>query len=105
MQQQTILNLLEEAAELATDMPRNWRRVNEIQCLLNHAAFQDDEGQDPLLSRAAALQTVIDHLYVEAIRNAPQRLPTLFPAFALLCGDMEHSIIAHIDWSILTSKE
>lgn len=105
MQQQTIMALLEEAAKLATDMAHNWQQVNEIQCLLGHAAYQEHEGQDPLSSRAAAIGTIIDHLYMETIRNAPERLPALFPAFALLCGDRNGTIIARIDWSIQPNKE
>ncbi len=98
MKQIEIKALLIEAA----DPGCSWERRNAIQCELGHASpAMREDGVFEIEGRAAGMQLVLDGLYVETIRHHPGLLPTLLPAFAIICGDREEGMIcANIDWTI-----
>lgn len=99
MEQRKLKELLEEAAKPEC----TWQRRNEIQCLLGAAtpAMRDD-GVYEIEGRGAGMHTVLEHLYVDTIKNKPEILPSLFPFFAVICGDRDKEmIVAEIDWSLV----
>ena len=53
--------------------------------------------------RAAPLQLFIKELFTGTLKNRPELLPSLFPAFAVLCGDREkkteHTI--PVEWELV----
>lgn len=113
MNQRKILDLLFEARDIAKELndaiagntPIPERavsiafRINTIHCLLSSGLYRDNEGGDPLNSRAAGLQLVLDKLFVNATEHNPDSLLALFPVFAMLCGDRPaDSVLANPEW-------
>lgn len=99
MEQRELKALLDEAAN-----PKcSWQRRNEIQCKLGEAtAAMGKDGVYELEGREAGLHLLLEALYVSTIQNRPELLPTLFPTFAIICGDREEGIlIADVDWAIV----
>lgn len=94
MDQQRIMDLLVEASTA------EGRRVSQIQVELDQAiyhpvadAFEKGRGQ--------GIHVVLGALYVETYTKDPALLPTLFPAFAIMCGPKDGTIVnGKIDWSI-----
>ncbi|MCR4328790.1 MAG: hypothetical protein NUV53_04785 [Patescibacteria group bacterium] len=96
MNQKELKLLLQEAA--SPDCP--WQRRNEIQCKLGEASpAMRADGVYEIDGREAGMHLVLNQLYVDTIQNRPDLLPSLFPAFAVICGDREEGIIcADVDW-------
>ena len=105
MKQARIMALLIEASLLARQTEQNARRLNEIQVELASAVYDNHEGQNRLNSRAAGLRTCLNKLYVTTLTNDPSKLPGLFPAFAILCGERDGTIIADPDWEIMRAMK
>lgn len=99
MKQSELKALLKEAANPEC----SWQRRNEIQCKLGDAtAAMNEDGVYKIEGREAGLHLLLDSLYVSTVQNRPELLPTLFPAFAIICGDREEGIlVADVDWSIV----
>jgi hypothetical protein len=92
MDQLKIRDLLIEAANPECSE----RRINEIHCELGQATVMDVEVE-------VGFQTLLDSLYVRTVQNRPELLPTLFPIFAIICGDREEDmLIADVDWTIVS---
>ena len=97
MEQKLLKRLLEEAAH-----PNClWPQRNHIQRLLVRAAAGGDREVLSTDDREAGIRTVLESLYVDTVRNRPDLLPTLFPAFAVMCGDRTGTIVADVDWSLI----
>lgn len=93
MDQETLKNLLEEAA--APDC--GLQRRSQIQVLLGDAVFRC--GAD---KRGDGIRVILDSLYCDIIQHRPELLPTMFPAFAIMCGEnRDGMIIASVDWSLV----
>ena len=99
MNQRELKVLLEEAAKPECTP----RRRNSIQCLLGEAsAAMGKDGVYTINGREAGMHLVLNALYVDTLNNRPELLPSLFPIFAIICGDREEGFIcAHIDWSLV----
>ena len=99
MNQKELMALLQEAATPGC----TWERQNEIQCILGSASpAMRDDGVYEIEGREAGMQLVLDHLYVDVIQNRPELLPSLFPVFAVICGDRQEGLIcASVDWSLV----
>ena len=99
MNQVELKALLNEAAKPGCSV----QRQNEIQCLLAHAspAMQSDGTYEPGGCGMGMLM-VLEKLYVDTLQNRPELLPSLFPAFAVICGDrQDHLMYADVDWSLI----
>lgn len=98
MNQKELRDLLKEAA--SSDC--SWERRNEIQCKLGKASpAMKADGVYKINGQKAGMHLVLEKLYVDTIRNRPELLPSLFPAFAVICGDRQEGIIcADVDWSL-----
>ena len=99
MDQREIKSLLQEAS----DRDCSWPRRIEIQGKLSGASaamgvngiFKTDEPESGML-------IVLENLYTNTILNYPELLPSLFPVFAIICGDREEgSICANVNWSLV----
>ena len=101
MDQKQILSLLQEAA--SDDCTS--RRANEIQCELEHAtAAMTEKGYYAIDIPASGIQIVLAHLYLNTYQENRALLPTLFPAFAIMCGNRDkNSLLADIDWSVMAA--
>jgi len=98
MNQKELKALLQEAA----DPNCSWQRRNEIQCKLGQASpAMGADGVYEIEGREAGMHLVLDKLYVDTIQHRPELLPSLFPVFAVICGDRKEGIIcADVDWSL-----
>lgn len=97
MKQQKVKELLEEAAK--SDC--TWQRRTDIQCLLRAATAAGKSGKYKSSRSVSGLLVALDTLYVQTIENKPEILPSLFPFFAIVCGDREEEMIyANVDWSL-----
>ncbi|MEY2664633.1 MAG: hypothetical protein RIT04_441 [Candidatus Parcubacteria bacterium] len=91
MNQKRIKDLLIEASQPNC----THQRRNQIHVELSKATVGSRETDTP----AAGVCVVLDILYVDTIKHHPERLPSLFPAFAVMCGDRPDSdLVADIDW-------
>ncbi len=88
MNQAWLMALLIEATKA------DWKRRNEIHVLLSNlvADTEDDRGD--------GIGLVLDSLWVSTVKHNPALLPTLFPAFAIMCGDKDGTIVADINWAV-----
>lgn len=69
------------------------RRINAIQVLLTDA-IRDGE-------HCETNRTVIGSVYINTLENRPERLPQLFPLFAVLCGNRSPDVwIGEVDWNV-----
>ena len=95
MTQIRLKRLLEEAASQTCSAERH----NAIICQLLDEAPGDlsrIEGEE------AGIRLVLNCLWESTVQNRPDLLPSLFPAFAIMCGERKESVmIAHIDWSLI----
>jgi hypothetical protein len=77
----------------------SWRRRNEIQCEFEKAMVPGEDGE----GEEAGLLLLLTSLYASTVQNRPELLPTLFPTFAIICGDRkEDMLIADVDWTIVS---
>ncbi|MFA6322034.1 MAG: hypothetical protein WCX71_00985 [Candidatus Buchananbacteria bacterium] len=99
MKQEEIKALLEEAAKPTCSSVRR----NDIHCRLSEAsAAMGENGVYEVDNPEAGLIVLLDRLFISTLKNRPELLPTLFPAFAVICGDRDEDlIIAQIDWSLV----
>jgi len=97
--QRELKGLLEEAARRDC----SWKRRNEIQCLLGAAsAAMGADGVYEIDNPEAGMHLVLGKLYTDTIQNRRELLPSLFPVFAVICGDREEGFIcADVDWSLV----
>lgn len=98
MKQKELMALLEEAAKPDCTV----RRRIDIQCLLRAATVAGKKsGGYEIRGSAGTIVAILDMLYDDTVKNRPEILPSLFPIFALLCGDREKRMeTAQIDWSL-----
>lgn len=107
MQQSRILELLQEAST-TTDKTRRDNILIELQ----EAAPVPNIPHEPanLLQleykyqkgRCDEIRQMILRIFVNTLIECPEHLPTLFPFFALCCGDRkEGAMCADIEWSLL----
>ena len=98
MRQDHIKALLEEAAKPDCD----WQRRTIIQCeLCDACAAMGSDGVYEIDNPAAGLHLVINNLYFQTLQSAPDKLPSLFPVFAMICGDRDPQfLIADINWDL-----
>ena len=94
MDQRAIMALLIEATTA------NDRRINEIQGLFVKAAHGGDKEILSTKDRAAGIRIVLEKLYVDTYTENPALLPTLFPVFAIICGDKDRTVVADVDWYV-----
>lgn len=99
MDQRELKALLEEAAKPDC----SWQRRNQIQCRLGEAtAAMGKNGVYKTEGREAGLLLLLEALYVTTVQNRPELLPSLFPTFAIICGDRDaKSLVAEVDWSLV----
>ncbi len=98
MDQRQIKRLLEEAAKPDCQS----QRLNEIQCALGAAtAAMGKDGVYKIEGREAGIHLVLNDLFVSTLEYEPELLPSLFPVFALLCGDRDSSLLADINWTLV----
>ena len=95
MTQRKVMALLREAANPACKKERRAK----IGWLLQDAA------SGPIYAiegKGAGIHAVLAQLYDDTIQHRPEILPTLFPAFAVMCGKRKRNVIvADIDWSLV----
>ena len=103
MQQEKIRELLIEASQCNC----SWQRRTQIQVdLKNASAALGHDGVYEIDTKAAGLALILEKLYVDTLEVAPHILPSLFPVFALICGDREQSfVVADIEWDIFLPDE
>jgi hypothetical protein len=89
MLQERILHLLQEAGKPSC----TWQRRNLIQCELGNAI--PGETDDPITETQNHL---FNSLYVQTLKDRPELLPALFPAFVVLICDPDHN---EVDWSLV----
>ena len=93
MNQRDLMTLLKEAMKSECSSQRRC----EIQCSLCNAI--GEYVNDP---KRSVIRTLLELLYTDTLQNRPELLPTLFPFFAIVCGDHEEKyIFADVDWSIM----
>ena len=99
MQQNRIKELLAEAS--SPDC--NDTRVDAIQVELSQAtAAMEEDGTYSIAGEKGAANFVLSGLFHSTQANRREKLPDLFPVFALLCGDREPGhMTADIDWSLV----
>lgn len=99
MNQKYLMALLQEAANPNC----HFHRKNKIQCELSAAICQRgavDTAFDD--GKREGLELVVSMLYNDALDNRPDLLPSLFPVFAILCGDRgPHMICSDVDWLLM----
>ena len=105
MPQTRIMELLKEASSPDCD----GQRLNAIQVELTHAApgwEEHPEGPIHELDTAGAgINTLLESLYVDTIHNDRSKLPSLFPAFAVMAGAREPGmLVARVDWSLAENE-
>lgn len=94
MKQARIKALLIEASQPACP---EGRRV-AIQGLLGRELPKDPDDD----ARMEGLSLVFSQLYDSARRHRPDLLLSLFPVFAILCGDRdEGSVVCDVEWSLV----
>jgi len=95
MIQSEIKRLLEEAANLECSL----KKRTEIQRLLEDEIVKGEEQTN-------GIKSVFNNLYVETIENRPELLPTLFPAFAVMCSERDDGMVitTRIDWELMTTN-
>ena len=49
-------------------------------------------------------RSFLENLFNETIGNRPELLASLFPAFAMLCGDREGPEYAEVFWSLVEQE-
>lgn len=100
MKQRELKALLEEAAKPDC----TWQRRTQIQYRLGKAtgAIGNDGIYETEGQKEAGFKLLLNALYVTTVQNRPELLPTLFPTFAVICGDCEEGVlIADVDWSLV----
>ena len=96
MKQEMIMGLLKEAA----DPNCSTERQNGICCELEDNVYGDEEWNDDL--RGGGMKLIVNVVFMFTVKNRPEILPSLFPVFAILCGDREDLIhCSEVDWSLL----
>lgn len=97
LEQSHILSLLKEAATA------NQERLNRIVIELRGAVCQLDQLDFAQEARQDTLETMVDSLFWDAVKNAPaDKFPSLFPAIAMLCGARDtRDILANVDWTLV----
>jgi hypothetical protein len=94
MKQKEIMDLLVEASNPDTTP----QRTNAIQCVFCNAIKAksmavDDEDE----ARLDEQEGLLDKLFTETLEHRPRLLPSLYPFFAVVCGDTEYEI----DWTLV----
>lgn len=99
MEQRHVMSLLKEAASPGC----HYHRRNQIQCKLSEAASEKDRtgaGFDE--GKKEGIKLVLDKLYADTLEHNPELLPSLFPVFAIICGDRKKGMLcANVDWTLL----
>ena len=100
MRQIEIMELLGEAAGRRCTSARR----TQIACKMAESLRSPEEGMDSEdEGKLEAFNLVFTTLWERTAQNRPALLPTLFPAFALLCGDKDDDVmLATIDWSLVS---
>ena len=92
MDQKRIMELLQEAAQIKNPIDNRFNEIGaELGSQVAHRRKDRHEG-------------IVHGLFFDAVQNNRQRLlPSLFPVFALLCGDRDEtkSVVAPVDWSLM----
>ena len=99
MDQREIKSLLQEAC----NQDCSWTRRTEIQCEFGKAsAAMGVNGIYKAEGPGSGLIAFLDELYIDTLVNRPEFLLSLFPVFAMICGDREGgSICTGVDWSLV----
>ena len=91
---QLVLKLL---LEKASDSECSSELRNAIHCTLERSV--DPKGVLEAEERRV-LKTLLGKFFVETCRARPDLLPSLFPVFAMICGERaRNKIFADINWS------
>lgn len=94
MDQERIAQLLHQAS--FTDCARDQIR-NILDELLQAIPLQKSHKDRCGLTE----RQIADRLFTDTIREDPRRLCSLFPVFALLCGERGKAKLPEIDWSVM----
>lgn len=95
MKQVQIFSLLVEASSVSCTR----ERLAQIHSQLSNAAICSGDVSDEL----APLQAVAEQLFSDTVDKRREHLPSLFPVFALLCGEKDGDcIFSSIDWTLLS---
>jgi hypothetical protein len=99
MDQKQIMELLQEAAQPDCTC----QRINQIQLELSRATVaMGTDGVRKIEGKEAGISVVLNTLFADTFKNRRDLLPTLFPAFAIICGDRYHpGFTTNVDWSIV----
>jgi hypothetical protein len=98
MKQAEILSLLKEASDPKCPS----QRLNEIQVLLaNATAAVKPGGTYALNDKSTGLMIAVETLFVDTVEHRRDLLPSLFPLFAMACGDRDRTVVAYVDWSLV----
>ena len=102
MLQSEILALLKEASTIDRS---DFQQVARIQVQLGAAILNPTSRDEFSEGKREGLEMLLDSLYVNALQNAPEMLPLLFPVFALLCGlrSSKSWLADSIDWELFKS--
>jgi len=99
MKQQKLKNLLEEAAGSQCSQDRR-AKIQSI--ILGYVSKRKYPYKITNPAESRLLKLLINELYLDTSMNRPDLLPTLFPAFVMLCSYSEsESIVENVDWSIV----
>ncbi len=106
--QHRIMELLQEASTLARIKgPQAKQRIAGIQDeLMEASGLEDleysDQEIDVLqpLAYNQKISVLVNELFVDAVQNSPESVPTLFPVFAAISGKRVGRNFANVDWSI-----
>ncbi len=107
MQQKRILELLQEASQPNCTLAR----ANQIELELREGCPKHVDQENPRggerengyeEGRCDGHDEVINSLFVDTFEKRRELLPSLFPLFAMICGDKDDNMMrADIDWSLL----
>lgn len=97
MKQGQILELLKELAEPDCTL----RRCATIHGLLTDAAAGGNTVEDDM---KGGMAVIMDALFVQTMMNNSALFPSLFPIFAMICGDREDpadSMTEKVEWELM----
>lgn len=104
MKQKEIMALLVEASD-----PRcSERSLNQIHLALQRAMKWQTPGVriEYEWGKVEGLQLAMNALYMETISHHRDQLPSLFPVFAMFCGDRKaNAYVADINWKLMRSPK
>jgi hypothetical protein len=80
-------------------------RLHKIALSLAEAIQPDVEKADPEDFHHDTLRSFVGALFFETARNRRDLLPTLYPAFAMICGEsVPNHWMCSVDWTIAIAE-